>query len=86
LTQIESKKDDKITSEGLVESEEKFIKDLRNYLRANKTKFKNYEIYVLRNFSKSGRGFQLEWSQFFLDFILWVKNVNNNEQTINHMG
>ena len=80
---FKSEKIDKITPEGLVESEVKFIKDLRSYLRANKTKFKDYEIYILRNFSKSGRGFQLEWSQFFPDFILWVKEVNNNtDQTI----
>jgi len=83
LTQIESKEIDKITPEGLIESEEKFIKDLRDYLRVNKTKFKDYEIYILRNCSKSGQGFRLKWSQFFPDFILWVKEVNNNtDQTI----
>jgi hypothetical protein len=79
---VKSEKIDKITPEGLVESEVKFIKDLRSYLRANKTKFKDYEIYILRNFSKSGQGFRLEWSQFFPDFILWVKEVNNTDQTI----
>jgi hypothetical protein len=80
---VKSEKIDKITPEGLVESEVKFIKDLKNYLEeAKKTKFKNYEIYILRNFPKSGQGFRLEWSQFFPDFILWVKEVNNTDQTI----
>jgi hypothetical protein len=78
-----SKEIDKITPEGLVKSEEKFIRELRDYLRANKTKFKDYEIYILRNFSKSGVGFQLEWHQFFPDFIMWIKKVSNKtDQTI----
>jgi len=78
-----SKEIDKITPEGLVKSEEKFIRELRDYLRANKTKFKDYEIYILRNFSKSGVGFQLEWFQFYPDFIMWIKKVDNEtDQTI----
>jgi hypothetical protein len=79
---IKSKEIDKITPEGLVESEEKFIKDLRDYLKSNKTKFNNYEIYLLRNFSKSGVGFQLEWFQFYPDFIMWIKKVNSKEEII----
>jgi hypothetical protein len=78
-----SKKIDKITPEGLVESEEKFIDGLRKYLKDNKEKLKDYEIYILRNFSKSGVGFQLEWYQFFPDFIIWIKKVNDkNDQII----
>jgi len=79
---IKSKEIDKITPEGLVESEEKFIKDLRDYLKSNKTKFNNYEIYLLRNFSKSGVGFQLEWFQFYPDFIMWIKKVNSKDEEI----
>ena len=38
---------------------------------------------ILRNFSKSGIGFQLEWFQFYPDFIIWIKKVNTKEdQTI----
>jgi len=78
-----SKEIDKIIPEGLVKSEEKFIRELRDYLKSNKTKFKDYEIYILRNFSKSGVGFQLEWFKFFPDFIMWIKKVSNKtDQTI----
>lgn len=71
---------DKIQPEGLVESEFKFIKGLRDYLNRNKEKFQKYEIYLLRNFPKSGIGFQLKWFGFYPDFIMWVKN--NNIQNI----
>jgi len=70
---IKSNKIDRITPAGLEESEEKFIKDLRNYLRENKDRFKDYEVYLLRNFPKSGRGFRLQWAEFYPDFILWIK-------------
>jgi len=71
---IKSKEIDKITPEGLEKSEENFIKGLRNYLKINKERFKDYEIYLLRNFPKSGTGFQLQWSKFYPDFILWIKS------------
>ncbi|MCM8809388.1 MAG: DEAD/DEAH box helicase family protein [Candidatus Omnitrophica bacterium] len=70
---LKSKKIDKISPEGLVKSEEDFVRGLREYLKLNKKKFKNYEIYLLRNLPKSGIGFQLEWSGFYPDFIMWVK-------------
>jgi len=70
---IKSKEIDKITPEGLEESEKDFIKGLRIYLKINKERFKDYEIYLLRNFPKSGTGFQLQWSEFYPDFILWIK-------------
>ncbi len=70
---IKSKEIDKITPEPLVESETDFVKNLRDYLKSNKERFKDYEIYLLRNFPKSGRGFQLQWAEFYPDFILWLK-------------
>jgi len=66
-----SKEIDSITPEGLEESEEKFIKGLRSYLKEER--FKDYEIYLLRNFPKSGTGFHLQWSEFYPDFILWIE-------------
>ena len=57
----------------MVESEAKFIKDLREYLKNNKDKLDGYEIYLLRNFPKSGVGF-FNSSWFYPDFILWLKN------------
>lgn len=70
---IKSKEIDKITPEGLEESEKKFINDFKNYLKINKERFKDCEIYLLRNFPKSGTGFQLQWAEFYPDFILWIK-------------
>lgn len=68
-----SKKIDKISPPGLVKSEKDFVIGLREYLIKNKDKFSGMEIYLLRNFPKSGVGFQLQWSAFYPDFIMWVK-------------
>lgn len=70
---LQTKEIDKISPPGLVESERKFIEGLRQYLKVNKTKFSGVEIYLLRNFPKSGVGFQLQWSAFYPDFIMWIK-------------
>jgi len=71
---LRGKKIDRISPEGLVESEEKFVIGLREYLKNNKAKFSNVEVYLLRNYPFSGVGFQLQWSRFYPDFIMWVKN------------
>ncbi|MEN3043879.1 MAG: DEAD/DEAH box helicase family protein [Candidatus Hydrothermales bacterium] len=70
---LESKKINKISPPGLVESEKKFVEELRKYLSENSSRFSSVEIYLLRNFSKIGVGFQLEWSGFYPDFIMWIK-------------
>jgi len=77
---IKSKEIDKIIPEGLEKSEEAFIKGIKKYLKLNKAKLKDYKIYILRNFSKSGIGFQLQWSKFYPDFIMWLKK--SKEQII----
>ena len=77
---LQTKKVEKITPPGLVESEAKFVKDLREYLKSHQEEFKNYEIYLLRNFPKSGVGFQLQWHGFYPDFIMWLKA--DDKQTI----
>ncbi len=61
---------DKISPEGLVDSEKKFVMGLRKYLK--KQNF-SYEVYLLRNYPFSGVGFQLKWAGFYPDFIMWVK-------------
>ena len=71
---------DKISPAGLVKSEQDFVSGLRDYLKNNKDKFSGVEIYLLRNFPKSGVGFQLQWSGFYPDFIMWIKN--GKKQTI----
>jgi hypothetical protein len=61
-----------------VDSEKEFINDLKNYLRDNKDKFEDSEIYLLRNFPKSGMGF-FNLSGFYPDFIMWVKRGNKQK-------
>lgn len=69
---LQGKKINKTSPAGLVESEQKFVLDLRKYLRTNKDKF-SVEVYLLRNFPRTGVGFQLKWAGFYPDFIMWVK-------------
>jgi len=71
---LQSKKIDKISPAGLVESEKEFVTGLRQYLKRNKDKFSGFEVYLLRNYPRSGVGFQLQWAGFYPDFIMWVKN------------
>lgn len=70
---LDDKNIDKISPQGLNESEEKFIEGLREYLQKNKEKFSDYKRFLLRNEPKSGIGFQLGWGKFYPDFIMWVK-------------
>jgi len=77
---VQGKKIDKISPQGLVDSEYSFVSGLRDYLRNNRDKFSHLEVYVLRNYPYSGVGFQLQWSKFYPDFIMWVKEAR--QQTI----
>ncbi|MBA7676796.1 hypothetical protein ES703_85041 [subsurface metagenome] len=69
---LQGKKINKISPAGLVESEQKFILGLKEYLRKNKNKF-SVEVYLLRNYPKIGVGF-FNLSGFYPDFIMWTKN------------
>jgi len=77
---LQGKKIDRISPVGLVESEYRFVFGLREYLRNNKDKFSDVEVYLLRNYPFSGVGFQLQWSKFYPDFIMWCKE--GRRQTI----
>lgn len=70
---LQSKKINKISPAGLVESEKEFVTGLREYLKKNKGKFLGVEIYLLRNYPRSGVGF-FNLSGFYPDFIMWIKN------------
>jgi len=63
----------------LNESETEFIKLLRDYLTKNYKKFKNEEIFLLRNLSKRGVEF-FQTRGYFPDFIMWRRK--GNKQTI----
>ena len=68
-----------ISPVALNESENKFIKDLREYCKNNKLYFVKKEIYIIRNKSKDGIGF-FEESGFYPDFIMWI--VDHGKQFI----
>jgi len=73
--------EDFISSEPpkLNEGETKFIRKLKEYLKANKDKNRGKEIFLLRNLSKKGVGF-FNNAGFYPDFIMWVKE--KNKQTV----
>jgi len=77
---IQGKNIERISPPGLVKSEYDFIFGLREYLKNIKNKFSKDKIYLLRNYPFSGVGFQLQWSKFYPDFILWIKK--GGKQTI----
>lgn len=56
----------------LNEGETKFVNHLQTYLKTNAERFKDKEVYLLRNLAQKGVGFFIESSSFFPDFILWV--------------
>jgi len=68
-----NRKIDKISPAGLEESEQEFLVNLKRYVDKNNRKFRGYDIYLLRNFPKTGIGF-FNLSGFYPDFIMWVKN------------
>ena len=64
--------DIKVMPVALNESEWSFINDLKKYIKMNKSKFNDKEVYVIRNMSKKGIGF-FEDNGFFPDFIMWIR-------------
>jgi len=66
--------------EGLLKSEYRFIKDLKNYIETNEDSLKDKEIFLLRNLSKRGVGFVLENVGYYPDFILWV--IDKDKESI----
>jgi hypothetical protein len=69
----DEKRIDRMSPVGLVPSEKKFLEGLRDYLREKREGNGDREIYLLRNFPQSGVGFQLDWGEFYPDFIMWIK-------------
>ena len=61
-----------ISPAGLNEGEQKFIKDLKQYLKSNLELFNKNEIYILRNLPRKGIGFFKSYF-FYPDFIIWIK-------------
>ena len=63
----------KISPVSMNDGEHDFVEDLNKYCSSNTEFFKDKELYLLRNQSKSGIGFFLE-GNFYPDFILWLKD------------
>lgn len=63
----------------LNEGETEFVKGLRDYLKANSERFKDKEIFLLRNLSPRGVKF-FQSSGFYPDFIMWKRK--KDKQTI----
>jgi len=55
----------------LNDGEQEFIEDLKKFLSINASEFKETELFVLRNQSKTGMGF-FEAGNFYPDFIMWL--------------
>ncbi|MDI6704440.1 MAG: DEAD/DEAH box helicase family protein [bacterium] len=77
---LQSKEINRISPAGLVESEKEFVSGLRDYLKRKKDKFSGIEIYLLRNYARSGVGF-FNLSGFYPDFIMWIKD-NKNQRMV----
>lgn len=63
----------------LNDSEKQFILDLKSFVKES-DKFKDKQLFVLRNLSVKGIGFFMDSSSFYPDFILWV--VDGKKQHI----
>ena len=73
----------KISPPSLVESERKFINDLRNYwAREGAERHNGAELFLLRNQGKgTGVGFH-EDGGFYPDFIMWIKYADNHQRVV----
>ena len=60
------------TPTGLVESEVRFLHDLRTFWAAKGPEWDGADLFVLRNLPKLGVGF-FETAGFYPDFLVWVK-------------
>jgi len=61
----------KISPVNLNEGEMAFVEDLDKYLKDGESRYKDSEIFLLRNQSKTGLGFFTE-GNFYPDFIMWI--------------
>lgn len=69
---------------GLVESEERFLRDLRQFwkLQEKTAKYGPWKLYVLRNPSPSGVTLFGEGGRFIPDFILWLKHSKSKRTLV----
>jgi len=63
----------------LNQGERDFMQQLRSYIESGNERFKDKEVFILRNLSQKGLGFFIESSSFFPDFIVWVLEPNKQQ-------
>jgi hypothetical protein len=78
-------KSDKLTTVqvspvSLNNDEKDFVLRLNDYLSYNSSRFKNIDIFLLRNKSKVGMGF-FEAGNFYPDYILWIDTKDTQYMT-----
>ncbi|HPT01404.1 MAG TPA: DEAD/DEAH box helicase family protein [Bacteroidales bacterium] len=56
----------------LNQGERDFMLHLRRFIDSEQERFKNKEVFVLRNLSQKGMGFFIESSSFYPDFMIWI--------------
>jgi hypothetical protein len=69
----------KTTPPRLNEGETEFVRRLRDYVKNNAEKFRDRELFLLRNLSQRGIKF-FQTSGFYPDFIMWIRK--KDKQTI----
>lgn len=65
----------KLSPDKLNDGERKFVKDFATYIKDNKTRFKSYDVYLMRNVeSLKSIGIYLndDSEVFYPDFIMWL--------------
>ncbi len=66
---------------GLNLGEYTFVEHLRNFISSQKSRYPDYEFYLLRNMSRgNGLGFYFLAGGFYPDFMLWIKEKNSSKQ------
>lgn len=63
----------------LNKGETDFVSHLRTWLITHAKKLEGKEVFILRNISKKGLGFFIETASFYPDFILWIKQGNQQD-------
>jgi len=81
---IEKDTDKHLIPLGLVDSEVKFLRDLRKFWKREhkKAQYRDWKLFVLRNPSPGGVALYGEEGRFVPDFILWLKNSKQKQTMV----
>lgn len=66
---------------GLNKGEFTFVRDLKNFIASQASRFPNHDFFLLRNMSRGqGFGFYFTSGGFYPDFMLWIKDKTIGKQ------